>query len=100
MHYHFIAIGGSAMHNLAIDLHQKGETVTGSDDEIFEPSRSRLAACGLLPEQPGWHPEKITTGIDEAVVDAKGETRKVLINDQVFIIRGEKVYSVDGQLVK
>ena len=41
-----------------------------------------------------------TTGIDEAVVDAKGETRKVLINDQVFIIRGEKVYSVDGQLVK
>lgn len=53
MHYHFIAIGGSAMHNLAIALHTKGETVTGSDDEIFEPSRSRLAACGLLPEQPG-----------------------------------------------
>ena len=45
MHYHFIAIGGSAMHNLAIALHTKGETVTGSDDEIFEPSRSRLAAC-------------------------------------------------------
>ena len=41
------------MHNLAIALHTKGETVTGSDDEIFEPSRSRLAACGLLPEQPG-----------------------------------------------
>ena len=43
---------------------------------------------------------QITTGIDEAVVDAKGETRKVVINDKVFIIRGEKVYSVDGQLVK
>ena len=43
---------------------------------------------------------QIATGIDEAVVDAKGETRKVLINDQVFIIRGEKVYTIDGQLVK
>lgn len=43
---------------------------------------------------------QITTGIDEAVVDAKGETRKVLVNDQVFIIRGEKVYTIDGQLVK
>ena len=43
---------------------------------------------------------QIATGIDEAVVDAKGETRKVLINDQVFIIRGENVYSTDGQLVK
>ncbi|MEC7527670.1 MAG: Mur ligase domain-containing protein, partial [Bacteroidota bacterium] len=38
MHYHFIAIGGSAMHNLAIALHLKGDSITGSDDEIFEPS--------------------------------------------------------------
>ena len=46
---HFIAIGGSAMHNLAIALHRKGYEVTGSDDEIFEPSKSRLAKEGILP---------------------------------------------------
>ena len=49
MKVHFIAIGGSAMHNLAIALHQKGYEVTGSDDVIFEPSSSRLAKYGLLP---------------------------------------------------
>ena len=43
MHVHFIAIGGSAMHNLAIAMHLKGYFITGSDDEIFEPSRTRLA---------------------------------------------------------
>lgn len=51
MRVHFIAIGGSAMHNLAIALHESGHQVTGSDDQIFEPSRSRLAQRGLLPEQ-------------------------------------------------
>jgi UDP-N-acetylmuramate: L-alanyl-gamma-D-glutamyl-meso-diaminopimelate ligase len=56
---HFIAIGGAAMHNLAIALKNKGYEITGSDDEIFEPSRSRLTQNGLLPEQPGWHPEKL-----------------------------------------
>ena len=50
MRIHFIAIGGAAMHNLAIALHKKGYNITGSDDEIFEPSRSRLKACGLLPK--------------------------------------------------
>ena len=50
MRVHFIAIGGSAMHNLAIALHQKGMDVSGSDDEIFEPSKSRLDKYGLLPE--------------------------------------------------
>jgi UDP-N-acetylmuramate: L-alanyl-gamma-D-glutamyl-meso-diaminopimelate ligase len=55
---HFIAIGGSAMHNLALALHQKGYQVTGSDDEIVEPSRTRLAQRGLLPEAIGWFPEK------------------------------------------
>ena len=49
MRIHFIAIGGAVMHNLAIALRLKGYTVTGSDDEIFEPSRSRLASYGLLP---------------------------------------------------
>jgi len=59
-HIHFIAIGGSAMHNLAIALSQSGYQVTGSDDDIYEPSRSRLAEHGLLPNHTGWYPEKIT----------------------------------------
>jgi len=65
---HFIAIGGSAMHNLAIALHQKGAEVTGSDDEIFEPSRSRLQRLGLLPVPLGWHPENITRDLDAVIL--------------------------------
>ncbi len=61
MNVHFIAIGGSAMHNLAIALSRKGATVTGSDDEIFEPSRTRLERQGILPAEIGWFPEKITS---------------------------------------
>ena len=68
MRAHFIAIGGSAMHNLAIALYKKGSKITGSDDEIFEPSKSRLAACGLLPKKQGWFPEKITNEIDEIIL--------------------------------
>lgn len=61
---HFIAIGGSAMHNLALALHDLGYHITGSDDEIYEPSRSRLAKEGLLPQTMGWHPEAITDQLD------------------------------------
>lgn len=61
---HFIAIGGSVMHNLAIALQQAGHEVTGSDDEIFEPARSTLAEYGMLPPQEGWYPERITSSID------------------------------------
>ena len=68
MRIHFIAIGGSAMHNLAIALHNKGEQVTGSDDEIFDPSRSRLAAKGLLPEHYGWFEDKISSDIDAVIL--------------------------------
>ena len=68
MRIHFIAIGGSAMHNLALALHNKGEHVTGSDDEIFDPSRSRLAAKGLLPEQYGWFEDKISSDIDAVIL--------------------------------
>jgi UDP-N-acetylmuramate: L-alanyl-gamma-D-glutamyl-meso-diaminopimelate ligase len=68
MRIHFIAIGGSAMHNLAIALHNKGEYVTGSDDEIFDPSRSRLAAKGLLPEQYGWFEDNISSDIDAIIL--------------------------------
>ncbi|MBS1567969.1 MAG: peptidoglycan synthetase [Bacteroidetes bacterium] len=65
---HFIAIGGSAMHNLAIALQQKGFEVSGSDDEIFEPSRSRLDRLGLLPPRMGWHPEDITAELDAVIL--------------------------------
>lgn len=65
---HFIAIGGSAMHNLALALHMKGFQVSGSDDEIFEPSRSRLEKAGILPENRGWYPEKITSDIDAVIL--------------------------------
>jgi UDP-N-acetylmuramate: L-alanyl-gamma-D-glutamyl-meso-diaminopimelate ligase len=68
MKVHFIAIGGSAMHNLAIALHKKGFQVTGSDDVVFEPSATRLANYGLLPAHQGWYPEKITTDLDAVVL--------------------------------
>lgn len=65
---HFIAIGGSAMHNLAIALYEKGLQVSGSDDEIFEPSLTRLKKRGLLPDKLGWFPKKITTELDAVVL--------------------------------
>jgi UDP-N-acetylmuramate: L-alanyl-gamma-D-glutamyl-meso-diaminopimelate ligase len=68
MRVHFIAIGGSAMHNLALALHEKGDTITGSDDEIFDPSKSRLEAKNLLPESYGWFPEKITPQLDAVIL--------------------------------
>ncbi len=74
MKVHFIAIGGSAMHNLAIALHKKGFIVTGSDDEIFEPSKSRLQQHGILPEQWGWFPEKITSDIDAIILGMHART--------------------------
>jgi UDP-N-acetylmuramate: L-alanyl-gamma-D-glutamyl-meso-diaminopimelate ligase len=68
MRVHFIAIGGSAMHNLAIALNRKGYEVSGSDDEIFEPSRTRLEKEGILPHEMGWNPEKITSNIDAVIL--------------------------------
>lgn len=68
MKVHFIAIGGSAMHNLAIALKIKGFEVTGSDDEIFDPAKSRLAKYHILPEDIGWHPEKITPDLDAVIL--------------------------------
>lgn len=65
---HFIAIGGSAMHNLAIALHRKGYEVTGSDDEIFEPSRTRLENEGILPDALGWHPEKLDETYESVIL--------------------------------
>lgn len=68
MKVHFIAIGGSAMHNLAIALSRKGYKVTGSDDEIFEPSKGRLKREGILPEGIGWDPSKITKDLDAVIL--------------------------------
>lgn len=68
MKVHFIAIGGSAMHNLAIALVIKGYQVSGSDDEIFEPSKSRLKKYGILPEKEGWDPDNITSELDAVIV--------------------------------
>jgi UDP-N-acetylmuramate: L-alanyl-gamma-D-glutamyl-meso-diaminopimelate ligase len=68
MNVHFIAIGGSAMHNLAIALSRKGYRVTGSDDEIFEPSKGRLLREGILPETIGWSPERITNDLDAVIL--------------------------------
>jgi UDP-N-acetylmuramate: L-alanyl-gamma-D-glutamyl-meso-diaminopimelate ligase len=68
MRTHFIAIGGAAMHNLALAMHNKGYQVTGSDDAIFEPSKSRLEKKGLLPVELGWFPDKITTDIEAVIL--------------------------------
>lgn len=91
MNVHFIAIGGSAMHNLALALHNKGYQVTGSDDTIFEPSKSRLEAKGLLPEHFGWFPEKITENLDAIVLGmhAKADNPELLKAQEL----GLKIYS-------
>jgi UDP-N-acetylmuramate: L-alanyl-gamma-D-glutamyl-meso-diaminopimelate ligase len=91
MRIHFIAIGGAAMHNLAIALHLKGYKVTGSDDEIFEPSRGRLARYGLLPVNFGWFPEQITPGIDVIILGmhARADNPELLKAQQM----GMKIYS-------
>jgi UDP-N-acetylmuramate: L-alanyl-gamma-D-glutamyl-meso-diaminopimelate ligase len=68
MKVHFISIGGSVMHQLAIALKRKGYKVTGTDDEIFEPSRTNLEKEGLLPESIGWRPDLITADINAVIL--------------------------------
>ena len=68
MRIHLIAIGGSAMHNMALALHHNGFVITGSDDAIFEPSKSRLEEKGLLPAEMGWFPEKIINNLDAIIL--------------------------------
>ena len=91
MKVHFIAIGGSAMHNLAIALKLKGCSVSGSDDEIFEPARSRLKKYSLLPEQISWHPEKLDNSIDAVILGmhAKNDNPELLRAKEL----GLKIYS-------
>lgn len=80
MRVHFIAIGGAAMHNLAIALHLKGFEVTGSDDVIYEPSKSRLAEYDLLPKQNGWDKCNITVDLDAVILGmhAKSDNPELL----------------------
>jgi len=80
MQIHFIAIGGSAMHNLALALADKGYTITGSDDVIFEPSKTRLEENGLLPENFGWFPNKIKESLDAVILGmhAKADNPELL----------------------
>ena len=91
MNIHFIAIGGSAMHNLAIALHNKGYQVTGSDDTIHDPSKSRLEKKGLLPKEFGWFPEKITQQLDVIILGmhAKKDNPELLQAQDM----GLKIYS-------
>ena len=91
MNIHFIAIGGAAMHNLALALHLKGDTVTGSDDVIFDPSKTRLEARGILPKAFGWYPDKITSNLDAVVVGmhAKADNKELLKAQDL----GLKIYS-------
>ena len=91
MKTHFIAIGGSAMHNLALALHNKGYKITGSDDAIFEPSKSRLDKKGILPAELGWFPEKITQDIEAVILGmhAKADNPELLKAQEM----GLKIYS-------
>jgi len=91
MNVHFIAIGGSAMHNLALALYKKGDRITGSDDTIFEPSKSRLKAKGLLPEEYGWFEDKITADVDAVILGmhAKSDNPELLKAQEL----GLKIYS-------
>jgi UDP-N-acetylmuramate: L-alanyl-gamma-D-glutamyl-meso-diaminopimelate ligase len=91
MKVHFIAIGGAAMHNMALALQHKNYQITGSDDEINEPSRSRLQKAGLLPSEMGWFPEKITADLDAVILGmhARAENPELLRAKEL----GVKVYS-------
>ena len=91
MKVYFIAIGGSAMHNLALALHQKGYDVKGSDDAIFEPSKSRLNQAGLLPDIMGWDANRISEDIDAVILGmhAKADNPELLRAQEL----GLKIYS-------
>src|SRR5690606_12147791 len=77
---HIISIGGAVMHNIAIQLVRQGYKVTGSDDMLFDPSLSRLKEAGLLPENIGWYPEKITEDLDFVILGmhARGDNPELL----------------------
>ncbi len=89
--YHFIAIGGSAMNSLAIALKEQGNQITGSDDAIFDPSRTKLIKAGIYPEKMGWYPEKISTDLDAVILGmhAKPDNLELLAAQSLEL----KIYS-------
>ena len=91
MRIHFIAIGGSAMHNLAIALHKKGYQISGSDDVIFEPAKSRLDKYGLLPAEMGWEESRIAADLDAVILGmhARIDNPELLKAQEI----GVKIYS-------
>lgn len=90
-HFHFIAIGGAVMHQLASHLKNQGNTITGSDDAIYEPAKSNLEKLGLMPEQTGWFPAKITADIDAIILGmhAKSDNPELVKAQKL----GLKIYS-------
>jgi UDP-N-acetylmuramate: L-alanyl-gamma-D-glutamyl-meso-diaminopimelate ligase len=93
-HFHFIAIGGAAMHNMAIALLRNGHKVTGSDDQIFDPARSNLNMAGILPEKEGWYPEKITDDIDAVILGMHAREDNPELKKAEML--GLKIYSFPG----
>ena len=89
--YHFIAIGGSAMNSLAIALKDQGNQISGSDDAIFDPSRTKLIKAGIYPEKLGWYPEKITNDLDAIILGmhAKADNLELLAAQSLEL----KIYS-------
>ena len=85
--YHFIAIGGSAMHSLAIALKENGHQVTGSDDAIFDPSLTQLLKAEIFPERIGWYPEKINKNLDAVIVGmhAKKDNPELLAAQKIGV---------------
>jgi UDP-N-acetylmuramate: L-alanyl-gamma-D-glutamyl-meso-diaminopimelate ligase len=91
MRYHFISIGGSAMHSLALALHDSGHVITGSDDAIHEPAKGNLERAGLLPTALGWHPDRITPDLDGVILGMHaGEQNPELVHAKEL---GLKVWS-------
>jgi UDP-N-acetylmuramate: L-alanyl-gamma-D-glutamyl-meso-diaminopimelate ligase len=91
MKIHFIAIGGAAMHSLAIAMHEAGHLITGSDDEIFDPARTKLAVSGLLPKAYGWFPEKVTSETEIVILGMHAQKNNPELLKALEL--GIKVYS-------
>ena len=91
MNIHILACGGAVMHNIALALHQLGHTITGSDDEIFEPALSRLQQAGICPPAFGWYPEKIDQHLDFIIIGmhARADNPELLKAQSL----GLKIYS-------
>ncbi|MEX2588948.1 MAG: Mur ligase domain-containing protein, partial [Chitinophagales bacterium] len=91
MNLHFIAIGGSIMHNLAISLRKKGFNVTGSDDQIYDPAASKLKKYNIFPDKPGWDANRIHENIDAVILGmhAKKDNPELLRAQEL----GLKIYS-------